>query len=156
MIVKVDPRYFRPAEVETLLGDPAKAKARLGWEPEITLDEMIAEMVASDLDQAPAPCIAEAAWVRSCCQRGVKDMKKNTRIFVAGHRGMVGSAIVRALQASSRVVQIVTRSHDELDLIDQHAVRQFFSAGRCRPGISGRRKGRRNPREQHFPGSVRL
>ncbi|QYY34190.1 GDP-mannose 4,6-dehydratase (plasmid) [Cupriavidus pinatubonensis] len=52
VIVKVDPRYFRPAEVETLLGDPAKAKARLGWEPEITLDEMIAEMVASDLDQA--------------------------------------------------------------------------------------------------------
>ncbi len=54
-------------------------------------------------------------------------MKKNTRIFVAGHRGMVGSAIVRALQASSRAVQIVTRSHDELDLIDQHAVRQFFA-----------------------------
>lgn len=52
VIVKVDPRYFRPAEVETLLGDPAKAKARLGWEPEITLDEMIVEMVASDLDQA--------------------------------------------------------------------------------------------------------
>ncbi|WP_306849536.1 GDP-mannose 4,6-dehydratase [Cupriavidus necator] len=52
VIVKVDPRYFRPAEVETLLGDPGKAKARLGWEPEITLDEMIAEMVASDLDQA--------------------------------------------------------------------------------------------------------
>jgi len=52
VIVKVDPRYFRPAEVETLLGDPAKAKVRLGWEPEITLDEMIAEMVASDLDQA--------------------------------------------------------------------------------------------------------
>jgi len=52
VIVKVDPRYFRPAEVETLLGDPAKAKAKLGWEPEITLDEMIAEMVAGDLDQA--------------------------------------------------------------------------------------------------------
>lgn len=54
-------------------------------------------------------------------------MKKSTRIFVAGHRGMVGSAIVRALQASSRAVQIVTRSHDELDLTDQHAVRQFFA-----------------------------
>lgn len=52
VIVKVDPRYFRPAEVETLLGDPAKAKAKLGWVPEITLDQMIAEMVASDLDQA--------------------------------------------------------------------------------------------------------
>jgi len=52
VIVKVDPRYFRPAEVETLLGDPAKAKTKLGWEPEITLDQMIEEMVASDLDQA--------------------------------------------------------------------------------------------------------
>ena len=54
-------------------------------------------------------------------------MKNSTRIFVAGHRGMVGSAIVRALQASSRAVQIVTRSHDELDLTDQHAVRRFFT-----------------------------
>ncbi|MGO4154110.1 GDP-mannose 4,6-dehydratase [Cupriavidus sp. YAF13] len=52
VIMKVDPRYFRPAEVETLLGDPAKAKDKLGWVPEITLDQMIAEMVANDLDQA--------------------------------------------------------------------------------------------------------
>jgi GDPmannose 4,6-dehydratase len=52
VIVKVDPRYFRPAEVETLLGDPAKAKAKLGWVPEITLDEMIHEMVAQDLEKA--------------------------------------------------------------------------------------------------------
>jgi GDPmannose 4,6-dehydratase len=48
-IVKVDPRYFRPAEVETLLGDPSKAKAKLGWEPEITLDQMVEEMVDHDL-----------------------------------------------------------------------------------------------------------
>jgi len=51
-IVRVDPRYFRPAEVETLLGDPAKAKAKLGWVPEITVEEMCAEMVSSDLDVA--------------------------------------------------------------------------------------------------------
>jgi GDPmannose 4,6-dehydratase len=49
VIVKVDPRYFRPAEVETLLGDPSKAKAKLGWEPEITVAEMCAEMVENDL-----------------------------------------------------------------------------------------------------------
>ena len=49
VIVKVDPRYFRPAEVETLLGDPSKAKALLGWEPKITVEEMCSEMVASDL-----------------------------------------------------------------------------------------------------------
>jgi GDPmannose 4,6-dehydratase len=52
VIVQVDPRYFRPAEVETLLGDPAKAKQKLGWSPEITVEEMCAEMVASDLDEA--------------------------------------------------------------------------------------------------------
>jgi len=52
VIVKVDPRYYRPTEVETLLGDPAKAKQKLGWVPEITLDQMICEMIASDLDQA--------------------------------------------------------------------------------------------------------
>jgi GDPmannose 4,6-dehydratase len=51
-IVAVDPRYFRPAEVETLLGDPGKAKARLGWEPEISAQQMCAEMVAEDLKAA--------------------------------------------------------------------------------------------------------
>jgi len=51
-IVRVDPRYFRPAEVETLLGDPTKAKEKLGWVPEITVEEMCAEMVQYDLDQA--------------------------------------------------------------------------------------------------------
>ena len=49
VIVKVDPRYFRPAEVETLLGDPSNAKNKLGWVPEITAQEMCAEMVQEDL-----------------------------------------------------------------------------------------------------------
>lgn len=49
VVVRVDPRYFRPAEVETLLGDPSKAKQKLGWVPEITVQEMCAEMVAEDL-----------------------------------------------------------------------------------------------------------
>jgi len=52
VIVKVDPGYFRPSEVETLLGDPTKAKEKLGWEPVITVQEMCAEMVASDLATA--------------------------------------------------------------------------------------------------------
>lgn len=52
VIVKIDPRYFRPTEVETLLGDPTKAKTKLGWTPEITVQEMCAEMVASDLIEA--------------------------------------------------------------------------------------------------------
>lgn len=52
VIVAVDPRYFRPAEVDTLLGDPTKAKECLGWIPEITVQEMCAEMVAEDLKEA--------------------------------------------------------------------------------------------------------
>ncbi|MGB3623927.1 GDP-mannose 4,6-dehydratase [Ketobacter sp. MCCC 1A13808] len=52
VIVKVDPAYFRPAEVETLLGNPAKAKEKLDWEPEITVEEMCAEMIECDLKQA--------------------------------------------------------------------------------------------------------
>jgi GDPmannose 4,6-dehydratase len=48
-LIAVDPRYFRPTEVETLLGDSSKAREKLGWVPEITLDEMVAEMVREDL-----------------------------------------------------------------------------------------------------------
>lgn len=52
VIVRIDPRYFRPAEVETLLGDPTKARDKLGWVPEITAQQMCAEMVAEDLAAA--------------------------------------------------------------------------------------------------------
>jgi GDPmannose 4,6-dehydratase len=52
VVMRIDPHYYRPAEVETLLGDPSKAKQKLGWIPEITLDQMIEEMTAYDLDQA--------------------------------------------------------------------------------------------------------
>jgi GDPmannose 4,6-dehydratase len=52
VIVKVDTRYFRPAEVETLLGDPSKAKEKLGWVPQITVEEMCAEMIGNDLAKA--------------------------------------------------------------------------------------------------------
>ena len=51
VVVRIDPRYFRPTEVETLLGDPTKAKEKLGWVPEITVQEMCVEMVANDLAQ---------------------------------------------------------------------------------------------------------
>ena len=52
LVVEVDPRYFRPTEVETLLGDSTKAREKLGWTPEISLDEMVAEMVREDLKLA--------------------------------------------------------------------------------------------------------
>ncbi len=50
--MRIDPRYFRPTEVETLLGDPTKAKEKRGWMPEITVRQMCAEMVACDLQEA--------------------------------------------------------------------------------------------------------
>jgi GDPmannose 4,6-dehydratase len=59
-IVSIDPRYFRPAEVETLLGDPGKAKRELGWVPEITVEQMCAEMVASDLAEAKRHALLRA------------------------------------------------------------------------------------------------
>ena len=52
VIVKVDPRYFRPTEVETLLGDPTKAKEKLGWTPKTTFQELVSEMVREDLKSA--------------------------------------------------------------------------------------------------------
>jgi GDPmannose 4,6-dehydratase len=59
-VVRIDPRYFRPTEVETLLGDPSKAKQKLGWVPEITAQEMCAEMVAHDLAQAKQHALLKA------------------------------------------------------------------------------------------------
>jgi GDPmannose 4,6-dehydratase len=50
--VRVDPRYFRPTEVETLLGDPSKAREKLGWVAEVDFAGLVAEMVASDLEIA--------------------------------------------------------------------------------------------------------
>jgi GDPmannose 4,6-dehydratase len=59
-IIRIDPRYFRPAEVETLLGDPGKAKQKLGWVPEITAREMCNEMVSADLAQAKQHALLKA------------------------------------------------------------------------------------------------
>jgi GDPmannose 4,6-dehydratase len=63
-IVKIDPRYFRPTEVETLLGDPTKAKIKLGWVPEITAQEMCKEMAAHDLAQAEQHALLKANGYR--------------------------------------------------------------------------------------------
>ena len=52
VVVRIDPRYFRPAEVETLLGDPTRAKEKLGWTPTTTLEELVAEMVTADREDA--------------------------------------------------------------------------------------------------------
>ena len=64
-MVEVDRRYFRPTEVETLLGDPTKAKEKLGWVPKITLDEMVAEMVEHDLMIAKRDALCEKEGFRT-------------------------------------------------------------------------------------------
>jgi GDPmannose 4,6-dehydratase len=64
-IVAVDPRYFRPAEVETLLGDPSKAKAKLGWEATTSFDELVREMMAADLELARRDALVRAAGYRA-------------------------------------------------------------------------------------------
>jgi len=52
LVVRIDQRYFRPAEVETLLGDPTRAREKLGWTPTTTLEELVAEMVSADREEA--------------------------------------------------------------------------------------------------------
>jgi GDPmannose 4,6-dehydratase len=59
-IVKIDPRYFRPTQVETLFGDRSKAKTKLGWTPEITVKQMCHEMVESDLQEAKRQMLLNA------------------------------------------------------------------------------------------------
>ncbi len=61
VIVRVDPRYFRPTEVETLLGDPSKAKAKLGWEPTTSFEELVREMVESDYTSAKRDSLVKLA-----------------------------------------------------------------------------------------------
>jgi GDPmannose 4,6-dehydratase len=65
VIVRVDPRYFRPTEVETLLGDPTKARVKLGWTPRTTLDELVAEMMASDYDSARRDALIKSAGFKT-------------------------------------------------------------------------------------------
>ena len=63
-VVAVDPHYFRPTEVETLLGDPAKAKKKLGWEPRISFEELVREMVKEDLEEAKRDELCQRAGFR--------------------------------------------------------------------------------------------
>ena len=51
VVVKIDPKYYRPTEVEQLLGDPSKAKAKLGWEPTVKFEELVRIMTQADLDK---------------------------------------------------------------------------------------------------------
>jgi GDPmannose 4,6-dehydratase len=61
VVVRVDPRYYRPTEVETLLGDPSKAKLKLGWAPKISLPELVKEMMAADYAAARRDSLVKSA-----------------------------------------------------------------------------------------------
>jgi GDPmannose 4,6-dehydratase len=65
VLVRVDPRYFRPTEVESLLGDASKAKRELGWEPKISFEELVREMVLADLEVAKRDALVEKHGFRS-------------------------------------------------------------------------------------------
>ena len=65
VVVRVDPRYFRPTEVETLLGDPSKAKLKLGWEPTTTFEELVREMVESDYQSAKRDSMVKQAGFKA-------------------------------------------------------------------------------------------
>ncbi len=64
-IVAVDPRYFRLTEVETLLGDPTKSKTKLGWDPKISVDQLVCEMVAADYEEAKRDALVKAAGYKT-------------------------------------------------------------------------------------------
>ena len=64
VILRIDPRYFRPTEVETLLGDPSKAKKLLGWEPKITFPELVSQMVIHDLEEARRDALCQTEGFR--------------------------------------------------------------------------------------------
>jgi GDPmannose 4,6-dehydratase len=69
VIVRVDPRYFRPAEVDSLLGDAAKARKKLGWKPKITFSDLVAEMMRSDLDAAKRDALVTSHGYQTYEQR---------------------------------------------------------------------------------------
>ena len=64
-VVAIDPRYFRPSEVDTLLGDPSKARDKLGWSPRVTFPELVAEMMREDLKTAQRDALIRSAGFRA-------------------------------------------------------------------------------------------
>ena len=108
IVIRIDPRYFRPTEVDILIGDPSKAKKELGWEPKISLDDLIKEMICEDLKKVKEELVLKEKGfdIFSSTESPLaiqirimeKLIKKNDRIFLAGANGMVGSSIKRILK----------------------------------------------------------
>ena len=126
VVVRIDSRYFRPAEVDTLLGDPSKAREKLGWTPTTTLEELVAEMLAADVEDAKERGLSKEQ--RFCCSggTGMTLITPSDRFAVFGARGMAGTAIGLSLQRAGYSNQLKP-SRAELDLLDQLAVQQWFN-----------------------------
>ena len=87
VLVQIDKRYFRPTEVDYLEGDASKAKEKLNWVPKISLESMISEMVQYDIKS-----------IKLIMSKGYSFNLNKKKIWVAGHNGMVGKAIVKNLK----------------------------------------------------------
>ena len=124
VVVKIDPRYFRPAEVETFLGDPTNAKEKLGWTPTTTLEELVAEMVAADVEEAKKEAYLKRkgfAVVGAC-----GELDQPAIVSRSSSSGMAGSAISRAMDRAGYQQQLKP-SRQELNLLDPVAVQQWFA-----------------------------
>ena len=119
-VLSIDEKYFRPTEVDLLIGDPTKAKQKLGWEPEITLEELVEDMMSSDLRLFKKDKYLKDGGFNTLTIMN-STITLNSKIYIAGHNGMVGSACWRALKAKG-YKNIIGFSSKELDLRDQRAV----------------------------------
>ena len=125
--VETDPRYFRPTEVDYLMGDASKVRRLLGWKPRVSFEELVRLMVDHDLELASQEqTLATAGHPWSFA--GLR-MDKGSRIFVAGHKGLAGSAICRRLCAGG-YTNLLLRTRAELDLRDRPRVEEFFRSER--------------------------
>lgn len=112
--------YFRPTEVDLRVGDASKSREKLGWKPKTSFAQLVREMVAGDL--------ASDSPAGGCQWQGPRLKLKGKSVFVAGHRGMVGGALVRRL--AQKNVELLTVTRGEVDLRDQAAVIKWFAAKR--------------------------
>ena len=102
VLIKIDPRYFRPTEVDVLVGDASKAHAKLGWRHRVDFDALVGEMVEEDRKALRGEIKRKQAGMTELMAPPVLFDLRGKRVYVAGHTGLAGSAIVRRL-ASRRL-----------------------------------------------------
>ena len=122
-VVVVDPNYFRPTEVDLLIGDPSKAKRELGWAPKYTLETIIKEMMESDLKLMKQDQYLSDGGFKIKITFNM--ISKSSKIYIAGHTGLVGSAILKKFTEKG-FSNLIYKTHSQLDLINQQKVMRFF------------------------------